>query len=447
MLRTIMTKEFLEKILTLRFFVALLMSIVLTILSVVVLSKDYAQELADYHLRTQMHAETSNDQLITIDRKPSMLKAMFQGITKGSARIVRLLIGFQPKIIETIDDNPYSVLFPTIDWTFIIGIVMSLLAILFAFDSVCGELETGTLALIASNPIKKPMLILGKWLGGYFSLILPCSVGWILGLLILSIHPYIQLPVTDWGALALIIIGALLYLACFFALGVLISTLTSRSSTAIVVTLFIWTLIVFVIPNLSPDLAKVLSPLPSYSTHSHQMTLAQTELEHQRQTWHDDAALEVIDKRHTWEEGKELLLNIEARASSAQDKTLSNITQAYHRKIRRQEQIAAALAALSPYACFTFFATQLAASHFGNEANFLAATERFENEYFADTPSYFQTVVSPEQGDEKSTFFYSEPTVTERLKLALGPLSLLLLYTGLCLMGGYAAFMRYDMKR
>ena len=131
MLWIIMTKEFLEKVLTLRFFVALILSIVLTIVSVVVLSEDYAQELADYHLRTQMHAETSNEQLIAVDRKPSILTALFQGITKGAARSVRLLIGFQPKIIETIDDNPFSVLFPTVDLTFIIGIVMSLLALLF----------------------------------------------------------------------------------------------------------------------------------------------------------------------------------------------------------------------------------------------------------------------------------------------------------------------------
>ena len=446
MLCTIIAKEFLEKILTLRFFVALILSIALIIVSVIVLSEDYAQELADYHLRTQMHAETSNEQLVTVDRKPSILTALFQGVTKGSARSVQLLIGFQPKIIETVDDNPFSVLFPTVDWTFIIGIVMSLSALLFAYDAVCGELEKGTLALMASYPIKKPMLILGKWLGGYFSLILPCSVGCLLGLLILSMQPQIQLSVTAWSALGLIIIGTLLYLACFFALGVLISTLTTRSSTAIVVLLFLWTLFVFVIPNMSPNLAKTFSPIPSFSTHSHQMTLAQTEIEHQRQNWHDAASLEVIDKRLAWADGKKLLLNIEAHSTSAQDKTLSNITQAYHRKIQKQEQIAAGIAVLSPYACFTFFATQLAASHFENEAKFIAATKRFENEYFADTPSYFQTVVSPEQENEKSTFFYTEPTVPERLKLAFGPLSLLLLYTGLCLMGGYAAFMRYDVR-
>ena len=203
MLCAIIAKEFLEKVLTLRFCVALILSTALIIVSIVVLSEDYAQELADYQLRAQMHTETSNEQLITVDRKPSMLTALFQGITKGAARSVQLLIGFQPKIIETIDDNPFSVLFPTVDLTFIIGIVMSLLALLFAYDTICGERETGTLALMASYPIKKPMLILGKWLGGYFSLILPCSVGCLLGLLILSMHPHIQLSATDWGALGI----------------------------------------------------------------------------------------------------------------------------------------------------------------------------------------------------------------------------------------------------
>ena len=182
---------------------------------------------------------------------------LFQGISKNSARSVRLVPASHPETIETIDDNPIFVLFPTVDLTFIIGIVMSLLAIPFAYDAISGERETGTLSLIVSNAIKKPMLIFGKWLGGYLSLILPCFVGLLPGLLIISTHPLIQFSFADWGALGLIIVGALLYLACFFALGVLISALASRSSTTILALLFIWAVGVFVIPNLSPDIAKV----------------------------------------------------------------------------------------------------------------------------------------------------------------------------------------------
>ena len=132
MLRTIIEKEFLEKILTLRFFTAFLLSIGLTTISAFVLSNDYAQELADYHARVKLHNETNSEQLTYVDRKPLMLSALFLGIAKNSAASVRLAIDAHPETSETIDDNPIFVLFPTVDLTFIIGIVMSLLAILFA---------------------------------------------------------------------------------------------------------------------------------------------------------------------------------------------------------------------------------------------------------------------------------------------------------------------------
>ena len=40
-----------------------------------------------------------------------------------------------------------------VDWAFIIGYVLSLIAILFTFDTVSGERERGTLRLILANPI------------------------------------------------------------------------------------------------------------------------------------------------------------------------------------------------------------------------------------------------------------------------------------------------------
>ena len=264
MLRTIIQKDFLEKILTLRFVTALLLSLILITISVFVLSNDYAQELADYHTRVRLHTETRNLQLITVDRKPMPLTALFRGLTNDSAAAVQLSYRETPKNIEAIDDNPTFVLFPTIDLTFIIGIVMSLLAVLFAHDAISGERETGTLALMMSKPIQKPLLIIGKWLGGYLSLILPCLIGTLPGLLILSTHPLLQLSPADWGALGLILVGALLYLGCFFALGILISTLTTRSSTAILALLFLWVICVFVIPNISPYITKALSPIPSF---------------------------------------------------------------------------------------------------------------------------------------------------------------------------------------
>ncbi|MFQ6042805.1 MAG: hypothetical protein ACE5PV_18260, partial [Candidatus Poribacteria bacterium] len=136
MLSTIIEKEILENILTLRFITAFILCIVLVTISAFVLSNDYAQQLEDYHARVKLHAETANPELIYVDRRPSGLAAMFSGMAKESVQTVKLMADDKPEIIEGIEDNPMFTFFPTVDLTFIIGIVMSLLAILFAYDAI-----------------------------------------------------------------------------------------------------------------------------------------------------------------------------------------------------------------------------------------------------------------------------------------------------------------------
>ncbi|MFC1714680.1 ABC transporter permease subunit [Candidatus Poribacteria bacterium] len=443
MLRTIIEKEFLEKILTLRFITALVLNVGLASVSALVLSNDYAQELADYNARVKLHNDTSSAQTTVVDRRPLPLGTMFHGIAKDSAASVRLAVDMYPEPSETIDDNPLSVLFPTVDLTFIIGVVMSLLAILFAYDAISGERESGTLALISSNPVKKPMLIFGKWIGGYLSLILPCSVGLLTGLIIVLIHPMIQLTAADWGAFALIILCALVYLSCFFALGIMISALTSRSSTAVLTLLFLWALGVFIIPNLSPSVAKAFYKIPSFAAQARRSNVAVIELERQRKQEHEENAVEIIDKRIVGDAGRTLLVDTEKRFIDAKRETLSNFASDYRRKLRKQEQIGAGIASLSPYASFTLFATRLAGTDLGSEAKFVEAAEQFYNKYFEGTS--IVTTSGGERG-EKLLFSYAEPTVGERLRSGLGPLIILLLFTTLFLIGGYVVFLRRNVK-
>ena len=452
MLSTIIRKEFLDKISTLRFFIAFLLSFGLTTISASVLSNNYTQELADYHARVKLHNETKSEGLIIVDRKPSVLAVLFPGIANNSVRSVRLEVDLYPEIIETIDDNPLSVLFPTVDWTFIIGIVMSLLAILFAYDTVCGERETGTLALMMSNPIPKPMLILGKWIGGYASLILPYLVGWFSGFLILMTHPQIQLTAADWSSVGWLLLGGLLYLACIFALGVLVSTLTPRSSTAIVALLLLWGIGVFVIPNLAPNFAKVVYRIPSFAAYVRKIKLVDKELQGQRQNWHDETSLEIIDKRMLLADAWKLQVETEERFINAKKEVLSKLAVDYRRKVQKQEQVAAAIASLSPYASFTSFTTQLAGTDPRSEAQFIATAERFDHEYFDELSKVLQHMlphIEPETPIEKRNavnFSYTELTVSERLKSSFTPFCLLLLFTALFLIGGFTAFLRYDVK-
>ena len=437
MLWTVVKKEFYEKILTFRFVTALILSLGLTLISAFVLSNDYALELADYQARVKLHAEVGGHEMKTIDRRPQVLQTLFRGVAKQSTASVRLTSDMNPEATEASDDNPYAVLFPTVDLTFIIGIVMSLLALLFAYDTVSGEREAGTLALIASNPVSKPGLIFGKWLGGYLALIVPCVAGLIPGLILLAAHPQIQLDAADWSAFGLILLGMLLYLGCFFALGVLISTLTTRSSTAILALLFLWAGSVFVLPNLSPDLARAFYRVPSFAAHARKVKLAEIDQVYQRRDEHNEAAREVIDKRLQPNEGGGMYGAIERRYIAGKKEATARLDGEYRRQVQRQEKIAVGIASLSPYACFTFFASRLAGTGLNSEDHFVAAVKRFEEAYFSEENG---------SDEEKSEFFYGERRVTDRLKSSLPHLSLLAVFTVLFLVGGYARFLRYDVR-
>jgi ABC-type transport system involved in multi-copper enzyme maturation permease subunit len=320
---------------------------------------------------------------------------------------------------------------------------MSLLAILFAYDAVSGERESGTLALILSNPVKKPMLIFGKWIGGYLSLILPCSVGVFVGLIIISLHPMVQFTSADWGAFGLITLGAMIYLSCFFALGVLISALTSRSSTAILALLFLWAVSVFILPNLSSSASKVFSDVPSFASQTRRVNMAVIELENERREEHEKNALEIIDKRLIQDVGGRMLSDTETRFINDKRKTLSDFAADYRRRLQRQEQIGAGMALVSPYASFTLFATRLAGTDLASEAKFIEAAEQFYNKYFEGTSI---VSASGRQREEELLFSYSEPAIDERLRSALAPLVVMLLFTALFLVGGYVVFLHKSVK-
>ena len=52
-----------------------------------------------------------------------------------------------------------------IDWVFIIGGLLSLMALLFTFDAFIGEKERGTLRLVMAQSLPRHTLLLGKFLG------------------------------------------------------------------------------------------------------------------------------------------------------------------------------------------------------------------------------------------------------------------------------------------
>jgi ABC-type Na+ efflux pump permease subunit len=106
--------------------------------------------------------------------------------------------------------NPRLPILPALDWSFIIGTLMTLLTIMMSFDSLCGEKRDGTLRLLLSYPVSRIQLFIGKFMGSLFVVMITLLVAVLFNLLILSLND--ALPLSE---LILLKIGWALLLSLF----------------------------------------------------------------------------------------------------------------------------------------------------------------------------------------------------------------------------------------
>jgi len=204
-----------------------------------ILAHDYQKELADYNLRVNLQDEFL--------RNYAYQDALFRLIRqqKPPERFRTLIIGISgDENVESFDDNPLPILFPPFDFLFIVTIIMSLLAILFSYDTISGERQSGTLRLVIANSISRTKLLFGKLVGGAASLLIPFILSLLVGALYISINPVIQWDGSAWA-------------------GLMISTFSRYPATSILNCLFLWVLLILVIPNMCPHISAQLCRIPS----------------------------------------------------------------------------------------------------------------------------------------------------------------------------------------
>ncbi|MBN1294111.1 MAG: ABC transporter permease subunit, partial [Candidatus Latescibacteria bacterium] len=230
MFSILLVKEIRNNIMNLRFIVGMILCSVLTVVCVVILSNQYLQEFNDYNTQMMLqdeflknYAHTNRiSNVSTPPRPPDTFRPLIMGIQTENR-------GYMSGFFE----DPMPILFPHIDLIFIVTVIMSLLAMLFAYDAVSGEREDGTLRLIVSNRIKRPILILGKWIGGIISLFIPFILSLLVGALYIIIHPSIRWDSTVYAVFFLLILASMTFISSFYLLGLFMSSISKNSSASI----------------------------------------------------------------------------------------------------------------------------------------------------------------------------------------------------------------------
>ena len=274
MIGIVFKKEMLSHLLSQRFAACTILAVVLIIANGVLTTQTYVHKKASYFTQraieeTKRHevayySALGSDWLhTTLEnipkaapralRAPRPLEAFAQGDEQQLGQAVKVLLFEVPYQAEEVSpfqsSNPYLAIFAFFDVVYIFQLVLGLLAILIASETISGEKEDGTLRLMLTTNVSRAQVLVGKILAGLTTLTIPTALGFILLTILLLGTEYIEVGASEWARVGLLFALSLLYLLVFYLIGLAISCATHRSATSLVVALFTWALLAIVLPN------------------------------------------------------------------------------------------------------------------------------------------------------------------------------------------------------
>ncbi len=272
-------------------------------------------------------------------------------------------------------ESPNAHLYGSLDLTVIVVIIMSVLAMLFSFNSIAGEKESGSLGLILSNPVPRTLILSTKTIANCLIVVGVFTVGVLIGLFLLSaLGSDILTNANLLRNFILSVVVIYIYLIVFVFLGVMVSSSCKSSILSIVLLLCIWVFFFMIYPKGSVIAAKMIHPVKSQQVINLE--------KNQKRIQHDNEVNSAIDELLASSDAlsgmsiSEFRKNLQANG----EKTTSYVAQQreiqeYHKTLLREDlerietfyahqkraQMALAknIARVSPVSCFVHILTEL----------------------------------------------------------------------------------------
>ena len=261
MLMTLIRRELLDNLMTFRFAAAVFITLLLVVAVTAVLVQDYERRLESYNTSIETHRQrlrkwqtySPGMGRLYVDRPPNPLSLFNVGLDKRLGNKILVSHDFVPSLWDAemdSSDNSFLNIFSSIDIVFIFEVVLSLLALIFAYDALAGERESGTLRLVLTHPVRRGHILLAKYISAMLCLFVPLLMSLILAVILLTTSTSISLSIDDFLCIGGIVLSSLVYLSVFYLIGLLISAVTRRTSTALMLSMFVWGFLVLVYPNM-----------------------------------------------------------------------------------------------------------------------------------------------------------------------------------------------------
>ena len=371
-----------------------------------------------------------------------------EGVGMGRSGVIRTIWRMEypqsnPNLWDIMPD------YTNVDWGDIISMVLSLVAILFTFDAISSERERGTLRLTLSNSISRGIVLVSKFFAALITISIPFLIAAFTNLFLLYTSGSIPLGPNEWERLGVIVFIAFAYISVFLALGLLISSRVSGSSTSLTILLLVWVIWVVLLPSTIGALTSGLHP-----------TMTRNELAARRQHLFNNF----------YEQYDGLSRKVPSREIPATEETLlwSKYLTEDARDIERlneehldaqiaQVQLARSITRISPASSVRYAIESLAGTGFTRHIQFLEQVRRYANAFMsflietdrADPES--PHAIGPKEGtSQKPVRFESIPKFEDHINFrgaynaAVTDILLLLLFFAVLFAGAFFAFIRVD---
>ena len=465
MFTRLVQKELLHHLLDLRFVAVFAICALLSALSIYVGSQNYLLQLRDYAQVSETNRRTLQEvtnrgnlwQFLWVgyswNRRPEALSPVVYGLSGTLGKEVHVQyqqpVEFEFSLFET---DPIHALFGVLDLAFIVKVILSLAVLLFTYDAVCGEKEGGTLRLYASFPAPRSTLALAKLVGSTAAVLVPFAFACLLASAALALSPGMGLQGGDWMRVGALMGVFGLYLTAFAAFGLCASALTHRRMTAFLGLLGLWTLWLFVVPNLSVRASRSLTPVESAYDLERRCSALRWEIRGKRQAegeayWRRNPVQDwnaLPEARQ--KELMEGIRQIESRWDAEFYSRLTRIQADRRNQIRGQQRLTAILSAISPLGAVSFASMDLARTGFVQQEQI----EKALNAHLIYLGRFIQEK-QLQQGDpvltDFSPFTYQDrETLGECLSRNASHVLNLALLTVLGFAGAYVFILRYDVR-
>ena len=265
MILTIALREVQEHLKSVKFLIVFMITMLLVIITTVISKDDYVRRSQDY--QEAMAAEHDNIP-VTIIRQPQVLSIFAQGYDRRLGSKIEVetyslpsrLSGYMGK--ESLHGS-WTASFSSIDFGFMMRVIMSLMVIFLVYATISGEREQGTLKLLLATNVSRAQVLAGKCLASLMVISIPVIMSLLVAVTILFFDGNVSLTADDAVRIAILGGVSLLYLSLFQMIGLWISIVFERSQVALMTLLQVWLVLVILYPVAAILATDKLFPLPS----------------------------------------------------------------------------------------------------------------------------------------------------------------------------------------